>query len=119
MASLSTRNFPPGFPKQVGVSGTTNSGPLIQDVPTVAADLATTDTFLFQFSFTNGTAGALTITVTDKQTSAKNVMDVTSIPAATTVAFNWEEGLFCKGGLTWVASGAGIDGSVVAFSRTT
>lgn len=117
MASGTAKGFPFGFPYQVGNSGTTNGGPLIQDVPQVAADLSTKDTYLFQISLTNGTAGALTVTVTDKQTSAKNVMDAASIPANTTVAFNWEEGLFCKNGLTWVASGAGIDGSVVAFYR--
>jgi hypothetical protein len=117
VASLNAKGAPAGFPYQVGVSGTTNAGPLIQDVPTSAADLSTADTYLFQVSLTNGTGGALTVTLTDKQTSAKNVMEVTTIGAGTTVAFNWEEGLFCKGGLTWVASGAGIDGAVVAFYR--
>ena len=117
MSSSTSKQFPFGFPYQVGVSGTSNTGFPIADVPTVAADLSTKDSYLFQVSFTNGTAGNLTITMTDKQTSAKNILDASTIPANTTVAFNWDEGIFCSGGITWVASGAGIDGSVVAFYR--
>ena len=45
-------------------------------------------------------------------------MDATSIPANTTVCFNWEDGIFMKGGMTWGAGGAGLTGSVVAFNRT-
>lgn len=117
MASGNAKSFPYGFPNQIGVSGTTNAGPLLQDVPTVAADLVAKDTYLFQVQVTNGTGAAISLTMTDKQSPAKNVFDATSIPANTTVAFNWEEGLFCSGGLTWVAGAVGLDGSVVAFYR--
>lgn len=117
MASLNTRNFPPGFPKQVGVSGTTNGGPLLQAIPNSAADLSTTDTFLFQLSVTNGTGGALTITVADKQGTPVEALKATSIAAGATTILSWPEGLFLKGGLNWVASSTGLTAGVVAFSK--
>lgn len=117
MASLNTRNFNPGFPKQVGVSGTDNGGPLLQAIPTSAADLSTTDTFLFQLSVTNGSGGALTITLKDIQGTPIEAMKATSIASGATPIYSWPEGLFFKGGLNWIASGAGLTAGIVAFSK--
>jgi hypothetical protein len=117
MSSATSKQFPYGFPNQVGVTGTTEAGPLLQDVPTSPTDLVTKDSYLFQASFTNGTAGAISVTIADRQASAKYAMELASIPANTAVAFNWSEGIFMKGGITWSAASGGIDGSVVAFYR--
>lgn len=118
MSSLSSRQFPMGFPEQVGVTGTTNAGPLLAAVPTSPTSIVSKDTYLFQISLTNGTASAISFTLSDKQSSPKAAMDATSIPANTTVSFNWADGIFMKGGMTWGAGGAGLTGSVVAFNRT-
>ncbi len=117
MASLSTRNFTPGFPKQVGVSGTTNAGPLLQAIPNVAADLTTTDTFLFQLSVTNGSGGALTFTLKDIQGSPIEAAKITSVASGVTAVYYWPEGLFFKGGLNWVASAGGLTAGIVAFYK--
>ncbi len=101
MASLNTRNFAPGFPYQLGVSGTTNGGPLTTIMPAVAADRTTTDTYVFQIVVTNTTGGALT-----------------SVGAAGTTVLNFPEGLFFKGGLNWVASATpGLNANIVAFYK--
>lgn len=115
MASLNTRNFPPGFPKQVGVYGTTKGGPPIVTMPTVAADLTTTDTFVFQLVVTNASGGALTITLKDK-TGGTSIFNATSIANASTVVYDFPEGLFFDGGLNWVASGV-ITAAIVAFYK--
>lgn len=117
MSSFTAKNFPAGFPYQVGVSGTTNAGPLLQAIPSSPTDISTKDTYVFQISLTNGSGGALTFTLSDKQGTPIEGMKATSIANASTVSFNWEEGLFCKGGVTWGASGAGLTGQIVAFYR--
>lgn len=118
MASLNTRNFSPGVPKQVGVTGTTTLGPLLAALPTVAADLTTTDTWVFQLHLANTTAGALTVTITDKQAAPIAAFSALSIGANAVAVFSWPEGLFFKGGLNWVVSGAGgVNASIVAFAK--
>lgn len=117
MASYGPKGFPYGFPYQVGVTGTTYGGMPITDVPTSPTDLIAKDTFIFQASFTNNSGSDRTITIADKQASPKYAMEATTISSGTTVSFNWEEGLFLYGGLTWSVSGTGVDGSVVAFYK--
>ena len=89
----------------------------IQAVPTGATDLTTTDTRIYQISVANTTAGALTITIKDRQSSAKNVCTAVSIAANTTYILAWQEGLFLDDGLNWIASGAGLEASVTAWYR--
>jgi len=109
MATLSSKNFDAGYPNQVPR--------FIVAVPTVAADLFAQDGQLFQLSLTNGTGGALTITVFDKAATPLAALRVTSVAAGGTVVFSWPEGLTLQGGLNWVASGVGLEASVVAYFK--
>jgi hypothetical protein len=86
-------------------------------VPTVAADLTTTDSWLFQISITNSTALPINITILDKQGTPRGAMRASAIPANTTVAFNWEEGLFMSGGVNWVAAGAGLEAGLTLWFK--
>ena len=108
MASLSSSNykaFPLGFSAE------------IQLVPAVAADLATKDAMLWQLNVVNTTAGALTITMTDKQATPRYILPAVSIAANTAYVVSWPEGLFCDDGINWVASGVGLQASVVGTYR--
>ena len=80
MASLSSQNWSP-YKNSVSE--------LITAVPAVAADLTTTDTRLYQISICNTTAGALTFTLKDKQSSAKNILTAVSIAANTAYICAW------------------------------
>ena len=104
MASLSSSNFK-AFP--LGFSEA------IQTVPTNAADIATKDAMLWQIHVVNTTAGALTITMTDKQATARYILPAVSIAANTAYVVSWPEGLFCDDGINWVASGSGLQASIV------
>jgi len=87
-------------------------------VPAVAADLATKDAMIWQIHVSNPTAGAITFTVTDKQATPRNVLPVVSIAANTAYVCSWPEGLFCSSGLAWVASGVGLEASIVGGYRS-
>lgn len=108
MASLSTKRAVP--PAQV-LAG-------LRTVPSSAADLVTTDTTLFQLVLANKTAGAVTVTVLDRQTSAKTLLGAVSIAANTTMTINFQEGVLMKNGINWVASAASsIDADILAFGN--
>lgn len=104
MASLSSDRYQP-FPHQISETITT--------VPAVAADLTTTDSRLWQISIANTTAGALTFTLKDKQATPRYALAAVSIAANTTYVVAWPEGQFFSGGVNWVASGAGLEASVI------
>lgn len=109
MASLSSsryRAFPNGFSEAV------------QTVPAVAADLSTTDSLLWQIMVCNTTSGALTFTVTDKQATPRYILPAVSIAGNTTYVISWPEGQFCDSGINWVASGAGLQASIVGSYKT-
>jgi hypothetical protein len=108
MASLNSQNW---SPYRNSVSE------VIVAVPSVAADLAASDTRLYQISVCNTTGGALTLTLKDKQITPRNILTAVSIAANTSYIVVWPEGLFCSGGLNWVASGAGLEASVTAWYK--
>lgn len=75
-------------------------------VPNSATDLATKDCTLYSVNICNTTAGAVTFTLTDKQSTPRNVFKAQSIAANTTLAVSWNEGIPMSGGLAWTASAA-------------
>ena len=108
MASLSSSNFQ-AFP--LGFSAA------VRLVPDSAADLATKDAMLWQLHVSNTTAGALTLTITDKQATPRYLIPTVSIAANTAYVISWPEGLFCDDGINWVASAVGLQASVVGTYR--
>lgn len=108
MASLSSQNWSP-YKNSISEA--------IQVVPTDATDLTTTDTRIYQLSVCNTTAGALTITIKDKQATPRNVLTAVSIAANTAYILAWPEGLFCDDGVNWIASGSGLEASVTAWYK--
>jgi len=106
----------------LGDSGTTRvtfgrrqlSGDL-QFVPDSATDLSTTDTWIFQIVLSTGGSGT-TISIYDKATSAKYLLNGVSIAANTTYVITFPEGVKMKNGVTWSAGAAStITASIVAF----
>lgn len=75
-------------------------------VPNSATDLSTTDSIIYQIVIANMTSGAITITITDKNTTPLDLMKAVSIAAFTTPVVAFPEGVLMKGGINWVASGA-------------
>lgn len=90
----------------------------LQTVPGSATNLTSTDTMVFQVFLANKTAGAVTVTITDRQTSAKSLLGAVSVAANSSLILNFEEGVNLVGGLAWSASAASsIDAEIVAFRR--
>lgn len=74
------------------------------------------DCVIFQLSFTNKTAGAITVTVTDGQTSPLDLMTAVSLPANSLTVAVWPEGQYMPGGFSWSASAnSSINASVVGY----
>lgn len=98
-----------GSPSLVwGASGSskfTNGGTValnedLQVVPDTTTDLTTKDTWIFQLTIVNTTAGGVTFIMADKATSPKTLMSVT-LAANTTYVIAFPEGQKMKGGITW------------------
>ena len=84
-------------------------------LPNSAADAIAVDCILQNITLTNYTAGAITVTITDKQSTPRDLLKDYSIPAKTTVVFSFPGGRFMTGGFQWVASAAtSIVGSFAA-----
>lgn len=80
----------------------------LQAVPKIAADLTTTTSWIWQLTFVNTTAGALTVTVADKNTVPLDLLDTVSLAANTTTIYSFPESVKMIGGINWVASDDGI-----------
>lgn len=91
-ASNSTKFTPPG---------TRVLSRAIQVIPNSDTDVSTTDTAIYQISVTNVTGGACTLTVKDKQATARYLINAASIAAATTYVLSWPEGAFMSSGFSW------------------
>jgi hypothetical protein len=83
-----------------------------QAVPTSAADLTATDTYIQSLVIANVGATALTITIKDRQGTPRNLLAAVSIAGNQTVTLTFEEPEKMKGGINWVASGAGLEASL-------
>lgn len=81
-------------------------------VPTVLTDVSTANGWLMQMWFTNTTAAAITVTVQDRQATPRKYLSNASIAPNTTQVVSYQWPLFFSGGLSWVASAAGLDGQI-------
>ena len=80
-------------------------------VPTTAAVAVASTIWLDTVTLANTTAGSLTVTLADRQTSPITVLPAVSIPAYTLVVMQlW--GTRMDNGFTWVASWAGVNGYI-------
>lgn len=84
-------------------------------VPDSATDVTTEDTWLYQLTVANKTAGAVTLQVLDKAGTPRNVVPTISLDANSLAIMSWPQGVKCTGGLRWVASAASsLEAEVVA-----
>lgn len=84
-------------------------------VPTSLGTLATVDVLVDQLYLRNTSAGSLTVNVCDRSGTPKCVIDTgQTITAGQILMFTWPKGEMFRSGLTWVASGSGIVGSISA-----
>lgn len=89
---------------------------VLQAVPAVATNFNSANTWVMEILVSNNTAGALTFTITDRQTSPQALATAISIPANSGLLFNFEPfGQYMPGGIVWNASGAGMTGSIFGF----
>lgn len=94
--------------------------PQMQTVPATATALTTTNTLLYSIYVNNLTGSDATITMSDGQTPAQSILPTSVIPANTSVFFEWNDGLFCPGGLTWEAGTAdALNAAVTASYKET
>lgn len=102
-----------------GSSKFTNGGTIalnedIQAVPSTPTNLTSTDTWVFQLVVSNTTAGALTLTISDRASSPLAIFTTVSIAANSVQIYNFQEGIKFKSGLTWSASNTGLTAAIKA-----
>ena len=85
----------------------------------VMTDEATKDVFISSIDVCNDTAGALTLTIQDKQGTVVEFFKDVSIGAKTTVSVNFNELRKFKGGISWQASGVGLNGQMEGYQAPT
>lgn len=78
--------------------------PALQVVPNSGTALTSEDTLLFSMYVSNTTGGAVTLLVVDG--NSRQVIPTVSIPANTVQFYQWNDGIFCPGGITWTAGSA-------------
>lgn len=78
-------------------------------VGTSTEDVFATDIYLTFVRLTNTTAGDLTVTVADKAGTPVHLLSAVPLAAKTTFVI-WLDKSWMPGGVTWVASGAGVVG---------
>lgn len=85
---------------------------LAQQIPTVAEDAVTGDVYVDCAVFNVTGASALTVTLMDKQGSPVEVFRLEVDPKLPGT-WNPAKRVFFKGGINWVASGAGLNGILI------
>lgn len=86
----------------------------LQAVPTSATDVIAVDAVLFQIAVGNPTTGDITFSVSDKQFSAKNLINET-ISANSVQLFNFQEGVKMLKGISWTSGGSGLVAEIFGF----
>ncbi len=84
-------------------------------IPAIAADLTVKDTWVFQIVLSNTTGAAVTVTIKDKQTTARYLVNALSVAANSTTVLSYPQGMLLSGGMNWVASADAIDAFVTAY----
>jgi phage terminase large subunit-like protein len=88
-----------------------------KNIPTTLTDEATLDTYIETITVTNDTAGALTVTLQDRQATPVKFLSSASIAANSTSVITFERPHKFKGGVSWSASAAGLRGSLEGVTR--
>ncbi len=88
--------------------------PAWQTVPTAATSLTSTTSCVVAILITNTNASPQTVTVTDGQTAPVAVLSAFSIPGNSQVTLPLH-GAQMTSGIKWLAGGAGVTGTVVAY----
>jgi hypothetical protein len=83
-------------------------------VPLAATDIASTTTWVYMVTLTNESAGAVTCSIVDKQTTPRALVGPSlSIAANTTYVISFPEGRKMPSGITWsCSSGTVVTGYV-------
>lgn len=88
----------------------------IRAIPSSATDLTAKTAQLFQLVVSNTTAGALTLSVWDKNTSPLALLTAVSFPANSITIMSFPEGQDMAGGIRWQASGSGLVAGIEAYT---
>jgi len=72
-------------------------------IPATLADVYTKNIWLSEITLTNKSAGTVTVTVQDKQTTPREVLAAVSVAANTTYVIRFDA-RYCPGGVSWSAS---------------
>jgi hypothetical protein len=94
--------------------GVTAFTPAWQAVPTANTALTATTSCVLAVMITNTNATAQTVTVTDGQATPVTVLSSFSIPGNSEVTLPFH-GSQMTSGIKWIAGGAGLTGTVVAY----
>lgn len=88
-------------------------------VPTSATDISEVDTYITVIRIANTTAGALTVTITDKADTPNNFYSSVSVPANGIVNERIADPLFFEGGINIDSSGSGLEASIMGWQLGT
>ena len=86
-------------------------------VPTSPTDVVAKDAMIYQIVIVNPTAGAITITIEDKDDTPSELLEAVSIAANTTYVVAFPFGEHMVGGISWTSSGAGLKARIYGYYR--
>ena len=89
--------------------------PALQRVPTVATDLTTKDTWVYQITVANTAETATTLTVQDRAATPRKLVPDVSLGANSLTIISLPEGVKMTGGINWMASQDALDVSITAY----
>lgn len=84
----------------------------------VMTDIATVDCNVESIEVQNSTAGTITLTIQDKQTSAKKLWDAVAVDSGQIFEVRYEGDGRCSKGVSWQASATGLVGRLYGHKLT-
>lgn len=82
-------------------------------IPTSPTAVTTVNSSISNITLANTTSGSITVTVQDAQTVPVAILQATAIGANSTVVVSWDPPISMANGITWSASGAGLNGKIL------
>jgi hypothetical protein len=87
-------------------------------VPSVQTDEYLYDVWIHELHITNPSAGTITVTVQDRQSpTPRTLIPGIALEPGGMISLDSETGRAMPGGITWAASGPGLDGYIIGLTR--
>lgn len=86
-------------------------------VPTSLTPVTSVDSEVSEITVTNTTAGSLTLTVQDQQGTPIKLLNAINVDTNVPIILPYDPPALMSGGIKWIASGAGLTGTIRGRQR--